>query len=133
MRRKRRSESPYHYLVAGLRLAGWKLRRLPPGSSRTGVIRRAFRFGTSAIGVAEPRAIVAGFGGCDGGKEEFVVHFGISAINRLRDPGGVPSSEAAHVALMFANFAWNESVGLGGRNRFSPAQTGCHRSRFRNG
>ena len=32
----------------------------------------------------------------------------------LRNPGGVPSSEAAHVALFFANVAWNESVGLGG-------------------
>lgn len=31
----------------------------------------------------------------------------------LRNPEGVPSSEAAHVALMFANFAWNETVGLG--------------------
>jgi len=31
----------------------------------------------------------------------------------LRNPDGVPSSEAAHVALMFANIAWNESVGLG--------------------
>ncbi len=31
----------------------------------------------------------------------------------LRDPDGVPSSEAAHVALMFANIAWNETVGLG--------------------
>jgi hypothetical protein len=31
----------------------------------------------------------------------------------LRNPGDVPSSEAAHVALMFANFAWNEAVGLG--------------------
>src|SRR4051794_8460835 len=30
----------------------------------------------------------------------------------LRDPGAVPSSEAAHVALFFANVAWNESVGL---------------------
>jgi hypothetical protein len=30
----------------------------------------------------------------------------------LRDPGSVPSSEAAHVALFFANAAWNESVGL---------------------
>ena len=30
----------------------------------------------------------------------------------LRNPGGVPSSEAAHVALLFANIAWNESVGL---------------------
>ena len=30
----------------------------------------------------------------------------------LRKPGGVPSSEAAHVALMFANIAWNETVGL---------------------
>ena len=31
----------------------------------------------------------------------------------LRHPGKVPSSEAAHVALFFANVAWNESVGLG--------------------
>jgi hypothetical protein len=30
----------------------------------------------------------------------------------LRNPGGVPSSDAAHVALCFANVAWNESVGL---------------------
>jgi hypothetical protein len=30
----------------------------------------------------------------------------------LRNPGGVPSSEAANVALFFANVAWNESVGL---------------------
>src|SRR3954447_4562102 len=30
----------------------------------------------------------------------------------LRSPGGVPSSEAAHVALLFANVAWNEGVGL---------------------
>ena len=30
----------------------------------------------------------------------------------LRNPDGVPSSEAAHVALMFANIAWNETVGL---------------------
>jgi hypothetical protein len=30
----------------------------------------------------------------------------------LRNPAGVPSSEAAHVALFFANVAWNESVGL---------------------
>ena len=30
----------------------------------------------------------------------------------LRNPGGVPSSAAAHVALFFANVAWNESVGL---------------------
>ena len=28
----------------------------------------------------------------------------------LRNPGGVPSSEAAHVALFFANVAWSESV-----------------------
>src|SRR5262245_26024746 len=32
----------------------------------------------------------------------------------LRNPGAVPSSEAAHVALFFANVAWNESVGLEG-------------------
>ena len=30
----------------------------------------------------------------------------------LRNPGSVSSSEAAHVALFFANMAWNESVGL---------------------
>jgi hypothetical protein len=30
----------------------------------------------------------------------------------LRNPGGEPSSEAVHVALLFANVAWNESVGL---------------------
>ena len=29
----------------------------------------------------------------------------------LRNPDSVPSSEAAHVALMFANIAWNETVG----------------------
>jgi hypothetical protein len=31
----------------------------------------------------------------------------------LRNPGGVPSSEAAQFTLMFANIAWNETVGLG--------------------
>jgi hypothetical protein len=31
----------------------------------------------------------------------------------LRNPGSVPSSEAAYVALMFANIAWNEAIGLG--------------------
>ena len=30
----------------------------------------------------------------------------------LRHPGGVPSPEAAHVGLLFANVAWNESVGI---------------------
>lgn len=30
----------------------------------------------------------------------------------LRNPDGARSSEAAHVALMFANIAWNETVGL---------------------
>ncbi len=30
----------------------------------------------------------------------------------LRKPQGVPSTEAAHVALMLANIAWNETVGL---------------------
>jgi len=30
----------------------------------------------------------------------------------FRNPDGLPSSEAAHVALMFANIAWNETVGL---------------------
>jgi len=30
----------------------------------------------------------------------------------LRDPDAEPSSEAAHVALMFANIAWNECVGM---------------------
>jgi hypothetical protein len=31
----------------------------------------------------------------------------------LRHPDAAHSSEAAHVALMFANIAWNEAVGLG--------------------
>lgn len=31
----------------------------------------------------------------------------------LRNPDGPHSSEAAHVALMFANMAWDETVGLG--------------------
>ena len=31
----------------------------------------------------------------------------------LRHPDAAHSSEAAHVALMFANIAWNKSVGLG--------------------
>jgi len=30
----------------------------------------------------------------------------------LRNPSSVPSSEAAHVALLFANAAWNECVGM---------------------
>src|SRR5271157_3093569 len=30
----------------------------------------------------------------------------------LRNPGGELSSEAAHVALLFANAAWNECVGM---------------------
>jgi hypothetical protein len=30
----------------------------------------------------------------------------------LRQPQKVPSSEAAHVALLFANVAWNESIGI---------------------
>ena len=32
----------------------------------------------------------------------------------LSNPRNVPSSEAAHVALFFANVAWNECVGLNG-------------------
>lgn len=32
----------------------------------------------------------------------------------LKKPSDVPSSEAMHVALFFANVAWNECVGLGG-------------------
>ena len=32
----------------------------------------------------------------------------------LRNPDGVASSEAAHVALLLANAAWNETVGLVG-------------------
>lgn len=32
----------------------------------------------------------------------------------LRDPKGVPSAEASHVALFLANVAWNECVGLDG-------------------
>ena len=40
----------------------------------------------------------------------------------LRNPDGVSSSEAAHVALMFANFAWNETIGLGHpREGYRPA------------
>ena len=35
------------------------------------------------------------------------------AESLLRNPRKVPSSEAAHVTLMFANIAWNETVGLG--------------------
>ena len=31
----------------------------------------------------------------------------------FRDPKAIPSSEALHVALFFANVAWNECVGLG--------------------
>jgi len=31
----------------------------------------------------------------------------------LRHPAAAHSSEAAHVALMFANIAWNETVGIG--------------------
>jgi hypothetical protein len=31
----------------------------------------------------------------------------------LRNPKAVPSSEASHVALFFANVAWNECIGLG--------------------
>ena len=31
----------------------------------------------------------------------------------LRNPKSVPSSEASHVALFFANVAWNECIGLG--------------------
>ena len=30
----------------------------------------------------------------------------------LRNPNGEPSAEAAHVALLFANAAWNECVGM---------------------
>lgn len=40
----------------------------------------------------------------------------------LKNPGAVPSSEAAHAALMFVNIAWNETVGLGhARNRYRSA------------
>lgn len=31
----------------------------------------------------------------------------------LRNPDAVPSSQAAHVALMFGNIAWNETVDMG--------------------
>lgn len=31
----------------------------------------------------------------------------------LRDPSQAHSSEAAHIALLFANIAWNECVGMG--------------------
>jgi hypothetical protein len=30
----------------------------------------------------------------------------------MRNPAATPSTEAAHMALMFANIAWNEAVGL---------------------
>jgi hypothetical protein len=40
----------------------------------------------------------------------------------LRHPDSVHSSEAAHVSLMFANIAWDESVGLGhARNGYRSA------------
>jgi len=32
----------------------------------------------------------------------------------FRDPRKMPSSEAAHAALLFANVAWNETVGIAG-------------------
>lgn len=56
----------------------------------------------------------------------------------LRNPGGVPSSEAAHVALFFANVAWNESVGLAhareGFGHDSPdGQTGVPASAWHDG
>ena len=34
------------------------------------------------------------------------------AASLFREPDAVPSSEAFNVALMFANIAWNETVGL---------------------
>ena len=34
------------------------------------------------------------------------------ATRLMRRPDKVPSSEAAHIALLFANIAWNECVGL---------------------
>ena len=41
----------------------------------------------------------------------------------LRNPGCVPSSEAAHRALMFANIAGNETVGfVYGRNGYHLAR-----------
>ena len=40
----------------------------------------------------------------------------------LRRPDAVHSTEAAHVSLMFAHIAWNETVGLGGdRQGYRPA------------
>jgi len=40
----------------------------------------------------------------------------------LRNPDAAHSSEAMHVALMFANIAWNETVGIGhARNGYRPA------------
>ena len=43
------------------------------------------------------------------------------AESLLRNSRKVPSSEAAHVALMFANIAWNESVGMDlGREGYRP-------------
>jgi len=47
----------------------------------------------------------------------------------LRHPSEVPSSEAAHVALFFANAAWNESIGVAHsrdsyRNVWEPIEAG---------
>ena len=47
----------------------------------------------------------------------------------LRDPAAAASSEAAHVALFFANVAWNECVGLdhareGYRNAWETIEAG---------
>lgn len=40
----------------------------------------------------------------------------------LRNPAAVPSSEAAAMALMFANIAWNETVGIDhSRDGYRPA------------
>lgn len=41
----------------------------------------------------------------------------------LRDPQAVHTSEALHVALFFANLAWNESIGLASprKNSITPS------------
>lgn len=35
----------------------------------------------------------------------------------LRNPQAVPSTEASHVAMFFANVAWNECIGLGAERK----------------
>ena len=48
----------------------------------------------------------------------------------LRHPDAAHSSEAAHVALMFANIAWNESVGRCNSTDWSERVSGSRPSVF---